>query len=299
MFVLGQTFASGIRTMDFTPINVKNISNLVIKNGIFDDVYVTKDTSFTIDNVIQNDWSFDTILHATFDNTLVAGNIDYYVSEIDYIRIKRRRKGTFKWITLFEVPITKYEDFNMVLYDDYARSGIEYEYGFTPVMNNVEGNINVSSVLSEFDEIFIIEKDKKFHTEINISFSTAKSNTSSVIKLQNKKYPVVPTKGDGGFYRGTTSAIFAEYDEENCNYKFEEGWEYRSDFMEFALDGEPKILKHYDGRMWMIMIVDDVTEEETSHNQGALTTFNWVEIADCENAKALYANNFIDVYTED
>ncbi|WP_206459470.1 hypothetical protein [Anaerovorax sp. IOR16] len=296
MFILGQTFASGVNTMDSTPLNLSNVSNLVIKNGIFDDVYITKDTSFNIDDPIPTEWDFNTILHATFDNTLVAGNTDYSVSQVEKIRIKRRKKGEFKWITLFEKEIKKVEDFNTFFYDDYARSGVEYEYGYVPVINGIEGDIIFYSILSEFDEVFIIEKDKKFKTELNMSFSCIKVNTSSTFKLMNKKYPVVLSKGDGGFYKGTMSATFVEKDESKCIYKFDSEWEYRSGFVEFALNGEPKILKHYDGRMWMIMIVDDISENESNHWQGIITTFNWNEIGDCENAKELYANNFIDIY---
>ena len=68
--------------------------------------------------------------------------------------------------------------------------------------------------------------------------------------------------------------------------------------LDFLCDGNPKILKHEDGRMWMVQITGTPSESESPHPDFPTTSFEWVEIGSAESSTMLYSNNFIDVNVE-
>lgn len=298
MFVSGLTFCGAKYTLDSTPTNVSNINLVTIKNGIYDDLYISKNTNREYAPTIPTQWDFNTMLYASFENSLNAGNVDYVISEITLIRVKRRVKNTFTWITLFEVPISGESDIHFERFDFYAQSGVEYEYALIPVINGIEGNINVNSVLSEFEGIYIIEKEQAFKTILDVSVQSQKNRPNAVVNTIDRKYPYVISNGKNNYYSGTATGVFIELDYDTCQWKVDEGWKYREGLMEFLQNGQPKILKHEDGRMWLVMIVDNPSESASEHPDKAVTTFNWVETGDCKSSHDLYDNGLIDVDIE-
>ena len=120
-----------------SPGNTLNgtISELEIRSGIFDTIYIGSLDGIEAP-VLSDDieWDFNTILLGKFQNNLSAGNliIDYLLSQIDSVVIKRRVSGSLdKWLPLFRIPINDESDFQFVLNDCYARAKTEYEYSYT------------------------------------------------------------------------------------------------------------------------------------------------------------------------
>lgn len=293
------------------PTDIDGIDFVLLTNAVYDELYAdNKTNSYSED--IPTDWDFDTIMHAYFNGDLHAGNVDYYSQEVEFLRIKRRIKGTYDWITMFEIPIEEASDFKFERFDKYARSQTTYEYAMVPVIRNIEGgsdleeNHYISEVLSEFDDTFLVEKDVSYHSQLELTWSTSKNRPTLVVAPINRKFPYVFGNGDLNYYSGSISAIWLELNslcelagsmtwEDAWGMIYQGGWEYRHNLMEFLCNGRPKILKMADGRMWMVSIVDSPTESVTLHNSVPTTTFNWTEIDDCESGAALYENDFIDV----
>lgn len=295
MIFLSRSFCSGRNTIDATNTYVINVDFVSLQNGIFDEINITSDTSdYNVDD-ISSEWDFDTIFHALFQGSLFAGNVNYLAGQVSAIRVKRRKKGTYNWTSLFDVPIADADDFEFDRYDFTARGNTEYEYGLFPITDNIEGNPNTNSIKSEFNGVFVMEKDKSFNTELNTSVSTQKQKPTSVVYTYGNKYPYVVSNGLNNSYAGTISGFFAQFKGEECTFDFEQSFIHCADFEEFLKNGRPKLIKLGDGRMWIASIVDDVS---TSGTEVITTTFNFVEISNCDSGSALYYNGMIDVNIE-
>lgn len=293
MIFCGFAFCAGKYTLDRTPTYINNINSITLKNGIYDELFVTKkDMSYTKE--MQEEWDFDTILHAKFNGDLLAGNVNFALDSIDSVVIKRRIVGENNWISIIKVKIDKPEDFNFSRLDKYVRANTEYEYALVPVINGVEGNLNINKVLCEFEGIFIMEKDITYGSVADISMATTKNRPTSIINPLNSKYPSVITNGLNNYYSGNTSALFIEDKDYNYNWNFFNSRKYREDILDFLCNGKAKILKHFDGRMFLISVVDNPTMDESISNFYPKISFSWVEIGDSENPDDLYNNNLTD-----
>ena len=62
-------FCGDNHSFNYTPTNVSNINSINIYNGVFDELYVTKNTNIEF---IESSkfWDFSTILYAQFQGTL-------------------------------------------------------------------------------------------------------------------------------------------------------------------------------------------------------------------------------------
>lgn len=294
MMFMGMDFTCGGDTLNYTPTYVHDIDLIYLMNAIFDELFISTNTKRDYTSEIPQRWDFDTVMHAQFNGNLHAGNVDYTAEEVSEMRIKRRIKGTYDWVTLFAIPIEEQSDFKFERFDRYARSNTEYEYALIPVINGIEGNLNTNSVYSKFEGVFLMERDVGYNSMLSVSAQINKNHPTLVVAPIHRKYPYVFGNGNTNYYSGTISAIFLQMDE-NCQFDFDKGWKYRHDFMEFLCNGRAKILKIGDGRMWMVGIIDIPSEAVTVHELAPTTTFSWVETDDCESGHALYENDFIDV----
>lgn len=298
MVFLGRTFCAARNTLDFTATAINNINFLLLQNAIFDEIHITKDISFIDNQIISDDWNYDTTIHAKFNGNLHGGNVDYSAEQVSHIRIKRRLKGAYDWITFYEIPIRGYQDFLFERFEGLAAKK-EYEYALVPVMSGVEGNININSIVSDFEGVYLVEKDKAFGTILDVSFGATQRNkpTSTVVTLGNK-YPFIVSNGETGYYSGSLSANFTEYDEVNCRWKIAENYEYRERLNEFLSNGKPKLLKSDNGLSRIIKIVDAVSSEENGHPDNVLTTLNYIEVGSVNSSNDLCNSNLIDVNVE-
>ena len=300
MIFLGTTFCGGKYTFDYTPTYINNINSILLQNGIFDELFITKNIvySYTID--IPQTWDFDTILHALFNGNLHGGNVEYTADQVSSIRVKRREKGTYEWITLFDVPINTRDDFTFERIDKYARSEVEYEYALIPVMNLTEGNLNINTIKSTFDGIYIIEKDTSFGTVLDINYGVQRNQESKAITTLGSKYPYVISNGNSNYDAINLSATFIEYDEINKVWKTKrEGFDYRKRLTDFFTNGKVKILKMpHTGEIWMVKVNDAITNQSAGHLEKITTAVNFTEVGDVNSSNDLYDNNFINVNIE-
>lgn len=69
MFICGSNFVGGESACALTPTGVENINYVELKNGIYDDLYITKATDFELTHECPKEWDFNTVLWAKFNNT--------------------------------------------------------------------------------------------------------------------------------------------------------------------------------------------------------------------------------------
>lgn len=308
MFFSGMTFCqSELPYMNLkSPGNTLNgtISELEIRSGIFDTIYIGSLDGIEAP-VLSDDieWDFNTILLGKFQNNLSAGNliIDYLLSQIDSVVIKRRVSGSLdKWLPLFRIPINDESDFQFVLNDCYARAKTEYEYSYTILIGNREFDMQiVKKVYSDFDGLYLIENEQRFGSALDVTFDAAKNRPSEVVNAINSKYPFVISNGMTNYYTGNVAATFIPYNFTYNEWDVKQGTKYRDNLMNFLCDGAPKILKYRDGRAWIVSITSNPAETQQNHPDRVQISFSWAEIGDANSEDDLYYNGLLAAVGEE
>lgn len=305
MFLCGSSFVGGHLACAITPTGIENINYIELANGLYDDLFVTKATDFEVSNTIQNDWDYDTLLYAKFNNDTNASNVNWNLDTVSHIILKSRRKGSFKWTTLKTKEVYNINDFVINYSDYFIASGEPTEYAIVPVLYGAEGSYAISSITPVFNKMFIIEGEKVWGTEITDGFcDTTRNIPSSTIELLNNKYPIFVRNTIANYDTGTCTGSFVPLVNENsCELSFEQKYDYQRtsyqrEFMDFISDGIPKILKLPDGRMWIIQVTPNPTDNADQVYNNRKITFSWVEVGDVNSEEDLYYLGLSDVTPE-
>ena len=293
MMFCGTTFCGGIHTLDGTPTDVTDINKLTLQNTIYDTLFATKDVIYNWDGNQRYDWDYKTILCAEFKGDLHAGNTNYNSSNVDKIKIKRRKVGEYEFKTLFEIPINEDADFTFNRFDYLAASAQEYEYAIVASVAGSEGIPNTNKILSEFEGTFLVEKEMSYQALLNMELNHKRTRQGTSITTLGKRYPFHVSNGASNYTSGSLSATYIPSN--NGMYDVDNGWKYRETFNDFITNGKPKILKNFEGKMWIVYIEEDsIDESQKDHYQNVVTSFNWFEVGDANNSYDLFVNGFID-----
>lgn len=296
MIFLGYDFLRDKYCWQPTPTDFTNTNNIRIKNGIYDHMNITKDVDFDYTTELPGKWNLQTQFDADFNGTITAGNVDYILAQISSIKVKRRVKGTFDWITLFTVPISKVSDVDFVRYDYIAKNNETYEYAIVPVIGNTEGEYSINSIKSEFYGIFITDNKSSYKFLEGASYSgNERSNQTGIFEPYGSKYPVVIKNGALSYDKGTLTGTVITFD---ANQELDrEGTIERLKAIEnFLTEPTGKILKDFNGNIWLVSITDNIPVTYYSEvGMGfAQVSFNWNEIGSATDSGDLYYNNLIE-----
>lgn len=289
MIFMGYAFAGGGHSMDSTPAGDGSYASVALSGGKFDSLLGSR-ADKTAEDLKSGDWDFDTILRALFQGNTLAGNIDYAVSEIDKLRLKRRKKGDLEWITLFDKVVTTADDLSMI-YDDPTAGIGTYEYAVVPVIGGIEGAFFANSIESDFNGMFVIDQSGIYGTELEVECSSSVNQPSTVVATLARKYPYVIHNPSIRYESGSASGYFVE--KKNNDYDTKGALAFRTKLDKFLLNGYPKILKIYDGRMWLIDVTSNITKQDQGHPEFVTTSFEWTETGDCENFDDLFAAGLV------
>lgn len=300
MIILGKTACGDQDSMMTTTTSLGDINSISLSQGVFDEFYVSTNVYTTWDGTIPQEWDFNTKIHALFEESLLGGNVDFTAETVSSILIKRRRVGELQWKTFFEIPINSNDDFNFMRNDFYCRSGEEYQYSLIPTLNGDEGdyssNHNISTILSKFDGIVLVEKDVAYHAILNVSLTEKRNFAATVLEPKGRKKAIAVYNGDTNYREYNAECTFVPFNPETCSFDFVNSRAFREEVDDFLTNRKPKILKYTDGRMAMVCIVDSpISHSENDHIYNTTTNFTAVETGDCESMADLYDNNFIDI----
>lgn len=304
MFICGCNFVGGALACALTPTGIDNINYVELKNGIYDDLYITKDTEFELSPDYQMRWDFNTILWAKFNNNTHAGNVDWGLETTSHLVLKSRTEGKFKWKTLAVKPVHELEDFEINYPDYFVASGQPVEYAIVPVFYGCEGTYSSTSVISKFSKMFIIEDETVWGTEITDGYcDTTRNIPSSNVELLDRKYPIFVRNTIANYDTGDCKGSFVPLDEESCEFEYDseqDYWriKYQREFMDFICDSIPKILKLPDGRLWLIQVTPNPTDTANQQYNDREHTWSWVEVGDVDSEEDLYYLGFTNVEPE-
>lgn len=297
MVFLGTTFIGGAFTAQPTPTNGENMTYVSLHGGLYSDLYGTADVEAPESMDIPATWDWDTIMRADYSTGKTsAGNIDWLAEEVSAVVVKRRIQGTFKWYTVASYPIMVEEDFKFQGIDKFAKSNTTYEYALVPYDNdNNPGVYGVQTVDSQFDKIFVMDKEKSygtFHTTGNID--TTRNIPGGTNVPLNSRYPVYFHSGLMNYDSGSVDGKFYDLDEA-CQIIEDKGYFYKTGLMDFLTNQKPKILKHPDGRIWLAQVMPSPTDSGDETYKFRNIVFQWAEVGKHDSNEDMYWADLNDV----
>ena len=289
-------FADG-DALNTAPSSVDNITNVKLTNSIFDHFNITKNTSTVVSTSIPTEWDYDTIMNANFNNNIDAGNVNYLISQISSIKIKRRKQGDFDWLTLDTIPISKVEDLSFIFNDLLNQDNVTYEYALVPVFGEIEGQYLINSIASKFNGVFIgnAETIYKFLYEVKYS-SNQRNHQVGVFQVLGQQYPIVVANGALSYESGNVTATILNDDFEKTGIIDRAEIVKQKDALKnFLTDKKPKILKDWNGNIWLCIVNSNI---DVSYKEGTgmgipVISFDWTEIGESNNQQSLYNNGIL------
>ena len=297
MVFLGTTFIGGQFTGLPTPTNSENLTYTTLHGGKYSDLFGTQDTSLEQSLTIPDSWNWDTVMRADFSQeTTVAGNVDWLAETVSAVVVKRRVQGEFKWYTIASYPIETEEDFIFIGIDKFNQSNVTYEYALVPYDNdNNPGVYGVMTVESKFDDIFVIGNEKTyktFHSTGNLD--TTRNIPGNYNVPLNARYPVFFHSGLMNYDSGSMDGKFYDLDEA-CQIVEDKGYFFKRGLMDFLTDGNPKVLKHSDGRIWLMQVIPSPTDSGDETYKFRNIVFNWIQVGEHDSNEDMYWANLNDV----
>lgn len=292
--IIGANFPFDLFAMEHMGTNRTTIKNASVTGGVFDKMYITLDFDAPYNPNYSLDWDLNTIMACDFDGNINGGNVNYTLSQLEAIRIKRKLPDDFDWITLNEIVLSGEKDLSISLFDNTNKNNTIYEYAMVPVTsieNGTEGDYVTAKVMSQFNGIFICQSDEIYKLYADVNFGSAEQvRKTGIYEPLGRKYPIVVSNALTNYYKGSLSGkLILDKDIETGKIDREAEIKYRKSFTDFVANSKAKIIKDYNGNMWLVMIVDNITISPINTlNYGiANIGFNFVEIGDASNQQDL------------
>lgn len=255
---LGYNFLSDGNALDPYPTHVQDLTTVTLQAAEFDDFYVTRDVTSAYSTTIPTDWDFYTIMLANFDGSTSAGSIEAMLDQVDTIRIKRRKVGTFDWQLIYERSIEEVSDFNFSGIDYFAVTGEEYEYAWVPVLAGNEGNYITASIESQYIGTYICDADTIYKFIAGVSYGNSQQKQQvGIYNPLGQKYPVYVSNGAGNYQTGSfTGKIIGTYEQTGV-FDRKEMVAQKNALLAWLTNKRAKILKDLNGNAWLIYITGE------------------------------------------
>ncbi len=281
---LGYNFYKDKNCVDPYPTEFNNCNYLEIKNGIFDEVYLTRDITSQYSTVKPDAWDYDTLFDAKFNGNLSAGSISDFAKNVTSVKIKRREKGQYNWITLFEKKIISDEDLSGVFIDNLNLNYKDYEYAWVPMLENVEGEYIVSEIYSKFDGVFICDLNTIIKFYNNVSYG--KNDTNQQIGVYTpigRKMPIIVSNSLINYQTGSFSGMIANDDDDVLDRK--KMVDKKDVILKYLTNKKPKVIKDWNGNAWLCFVTGSPSiSYVNNYGMGLMNvSFDWTEIGDLES----------------
>ena len=242
--------------------------------------------------------------------SVISNLSEEYDESITNILVKRQDvadvSGT--WLTLHSQPITQASDMNFTFIDFLNQYGKTYKYTLVPLLTQtqsgveveVEGGYTVSDkVQSVFDGVFIADSTSSQKCKANVGYGNVDMNqvVGSIMPI-GAKYPIVITNSQNQYHNGSISGTIVPDDYYfNGNLSRIDMVNKRNELEQFLTNKRAKIIKDWNGNIWLVMIMDNVSCTFNNNYGMGIVNFstNWVEVGDPTNQQDLQATGLIDV----
>lgn len=295
--IIGYNFLSDEDSLDPMYLNIGNVKKIKLASALFDEFSLLNGLQSTSSS--KSDWSVYNLLLAKFQNNLNAGNVDFTSLIVATLKIKRRKiEELNNWYTLQEVDYVKDQTYEF--YDNLNVYGQEYEYAIVPTTSSdIEGEYITNTILSEFNSAYICEKDINYKLLYNLSYDdTTRVRKKAIFEPIGSKYPITVSNGLINYEQGGFKALVLSNETESGygNINKTKEISHRKVLLDFLTNGNTKVLKDFNGNVWMIQISDNPIVSYINELSNALANIScrWVEIGSMDSKSDLYYNNLIE-----
>lgn len=303
MLFFSSILCGDISTPTITPTAINDINYMQVGGVYFDDIYITRNVTYTPTIDIPEDWDSDTIFHAKYNGTLSAGNVNFRYRDIEdgYVLVKRRQTEGFHWITIHVMYISDPEDLQFRFIDYTAAPNTEYEYALVPIIGGTEADYYRGRITPTTERLVIVDSSALWATIVTNGFCDSQRNTApGVVDTMNNKYPTIIHNGMANYDTVSVTAGWFPSEEDDCTLMIGEEYnhwvsQYAKRFMDFLTNRKIKMLKNVDGRMWLCYVTTLPSNTARDVYWDREINFGVTEIGDVEGEKALYDAGLINV----
>ena len=302
MIFFGDLLSGNVMSVPCTPTDTNNITKIELSNGWYDDLRITHNVTEELKSEVNQDWDWDTILHAKFSDSVGAGNVLWNFDTVSHLLIKRKKVDDFKWITLEVHKIETVEDFNIRNIDKTAKPNYQYQYAAVPIKNGVEDFYSTCDVEVKSNCLVIIDRDSIWQTNITDNYLDSTSVVpNTVVETMYETYPTIVRNTNANYETISVNASFYPSDENGCSIIIDDDAK-RIDYSDkakmFLRNGKAKILKSEDGRCFLGYVTTPPTDTADSDYRNRKISFSITEIGNIENEQDLYDCGLSDVTQE-
>lgn len=299
MYLMNYDFLLDKSAIDPSAAYIPMANGVQLTNAIFDSYDLSRSGTMAYDTDIPVEWGSNTIMQTNFNGNVNAGNVDYSTQDLAGVRIKRRIKGTFAWLTLYDVSMESANNLSFTKYDLLNQHGVTYEYAFVPYLNNnTECAYIIKEVDSILDGVFVCSPGSIAKFYGGLSYGTGSmANKTGLFEPLGSKYPVVVSNANTQYYSGSLTATALTYNQlMNDHFDRYSSSAYLRLLMQFFTDKSTKIIKDWNGNLWLTAIIDN---PQVSYNNNVGmgigdVSFNFVEIGSAQDQETLETHGFIN-----
>ena len=238
-----------------------------------------------------------------------AGNVEVTFNlPISNLLVKRQDASDVSgdWLTLYSQPITQASDMDFTFIDFLNQHGKTYRYALVPLLTQQQGDIDVEieggytvsdDVLSVFDGVFVANSNGSQKLKAATEYGDLETNQDvGVLTTIGNKYPFVVSNSNLNYHSGSISALIVPSDfYTNGDLDRLDIVERRETIEKFLTDKTAKILKDWNGNIWLITFVENVEVSFVDDYGMGLGTLSakWVEIGDVNNQTDLKQTGLI------
>lgn len=233
-----------------------------------------------------------------------------YTSDITKIVVKRKDLGDASgtWLPLYEQAITQASDMDFTYIDFLNQYGKTYQYALVPVLTQnqsgviveIEGGYTVSdNVNSIFDGVYIADQTNVERVKAGVGYGNIDMNqgVGSITPI-GSKYPIVITNSQNQYHNGSIRGTIVPNDfYSNGNLSRIDMVNKRDELEQFLTNKRAKIIKDWNGKMWLVMIMSNVAcSFDDNYGMGMVSfSADWLEVGDPTNQQDLYNAGLINV----
>lgn len=212
------------------------------------------------------------------------------------------------WLTLYSQPVEQASDMDFTFIDFLNQYGKTYKYALVPLLTQtqsgveveVEGGYTVSDkVQSIFDGVYIGDSTGVQRLKAGVAYNNLNTNQQvGVIPTLGNKYPIIVSNSNIQYDTGSVSGLIVPDDfYSNGNLSRLDMSDKREAINDFLTNKKPKILKDWNGNIWLVVFTDNVDISfDNNYGMGVATfTSGWTEVGDPTNQEDLQRTGLINV----
>lgn len=267
-----------------TAIPTSELDEVEMGAGMYDEFFLTVDTTVDDSPTKPKDWQLTTLMDAEFNNSIEAGSINgagHVVTKLQCYRREYRGTDT-SWQLISEFDYDDHYNLYTVI-DRFVENNVTYEYCIVPLAQEIMGDLLIGPpVKAEYNGVFISDIEENYSMDIDLQVSDLVYNTNmnQAVPL-NGQYPIV-SFGNANYRTGTISFLpMTPQQIYGYTSEIDEHDEYlnRSRIIKFLNNGQAKVVRREDGDIFVVATTNVKSSPKAEGLEAIQTlTFDFVEI---------------------